>query len=247
MYLGQPTMGSFPVCPPYNPVFLASAPSAAFIVPPGPAYNSYEPSIYSSSGSSCAGSSEAPSPAAAGGRSYRPKPPPKTFEITIPKTGRQVTVMFIESVTHVTAPVEYGIVPIDPDERAQLKECYNMQALNTMPTDRVPFRTFYVDDKWMKEGQESILGQLLSLGIVAPVKRVHYDPSGKNFMVKVLLQEHEVRLRSLSLPFPRAHSCNCLPRLHIDVKTRVIRVLYLSLRGRSGLASVPPAGRSTLI
>ena len=251
MYLGRPTMGSFPVCPPYNPAHFASASapsaaSAAFIVPPYPAYNSYEHSLYSSAGSSYAASSDPPSPPAAVRR--RPKPPPKTFEITIPRTGRQITVMFVERVAHITAPVEYGIVPVDPDERAQWKACYNMQVLNATPTDKIAFRAFYVDDKWMKEGRESILGQLLSLGIVEPVKRVHYDPRGKAFMVKVLLKEDEVRSRSLRLPtaLSRAHSCDHLPRLRTLAKTRVIRILCLSLRKRPGLASVLPASRSIL-
>ena len=200
MYLGGPTMGSFPVCPPYNPACFASAPSGAFIVPPyTAAYNSYESTPYGSSGSSQAASSDPPSPAAGDAR-RRPKPPPKTFEITIPATGRPITVMFLERVTHITAPVEYGIVPVDPDERAQLKACYDMEVLNTTPTDKIAFRTFCVDEKWMKEGQKSILGQLLSLGVVEPVKRVHYDPRGKSFMVKVLLREEEVR--SLSLHHP---------------------------------------------
>ena len=100
--------------------------------------------------------------------------------------------MFVERVAHITAPVEYGIVPVDPDERAEFKACYNMEVLNTTPKDKIAFRTFFVDDKWMKGGRESILGQLLSLGIVEPIKRVHYEPRGE-FGVKVLLGEEEVR------------------------------------------------------
>jgi hypothetical protein len=159
-------MGSFPVCPPYNPAYLASAPSGAFIIPPYPTYNSYEDSFYSGSGSSRAASSDPPTPTL--GHARRPKPPPKTFDITIPKTGRSVRVMFVERIMHLTAPVEYGIIPVDPDERLALKSVDNMEVLNTTPTDKVAFRTFYVDEKWMKEGRGSILGQLLSLGIVEP-------------------------------------------------------------------------------
>ncbi len=116
----------------------------------------------------------------------------------IPKTHRPIKVMFVERVSHITAPVQYGIVPVDPDHRAELKSWYNMEVLNTTPTDKIAFRTFYIDDKWMKEGRESVLGQLLFLGIVEPVKRVHYEPSGK-VLVKVLLREDEVRSLSRSL------------------------------------------------
>ena len=192
-------MGSFPVCPPYNSAFLANAPTGTFIIPPYPPYNnSYEHTLYSSAGSSHAASSDPPTPATAV-NPRRPKPPPKTFDITIPKTSCVIQVMFVEQVSHITAPVQYGIVPVDPDQRAQLKTCYNMEVLNATPTDKIAFRTFYVDDKWMKEGRQSILGQLLSLGIVEPAKRVHYEPSGK-FLVKVVLREEEVRSLSLSLP-----------------------------------------------
>ena len=111
--------------------------------------------------------------------------------------------MFVERVSHITAPVQYGIVPVDPDHRAELKSWYNMEVLNTTPTDKIAFRAFYIDDNWMKEGRESILGQLLSLGIVEPVKRVHYEPNGK-FLVKVLLREDEVRSLSLSLPLAKS-------------------------------------------
>jgi hypothetical protein len=195
-YLGRPTMGSFPVCPPYNPVYLASrptvptVPTAAFIIPPYPPFNSYENTLYTSPGSSHAPSRDPHSPAA--GSPRREKPPPKTFEITIPSTGRPIHVMFVERVAHITAPVEYGLVPVDPDQRAEWDACYNMQVLNTAPTDKIAFRTFAVDDKWIKEGRDSILGQLLSLRIVEPVKRVHYEPRG-TFVVKVLLKEEEVR------------------------------------------------------
>ena len=105
--------------------------------------------------------------------------------------------MLLERVSHITAPVQYGIVPVDPDHRAQLKTYYDMEVLNTTPMDKIAFRTFYVDDKWMKEGRQSILGQLLSLGIVEPAKRVHYEQSGK-FLVKIVLREEEVRNLSLS-------------------------------------------------
>jgi hypothetical protein len=190
-YLGRPTMGSFPICPPYTSAYLASAPSA-FIIPPYPTHCSYEPTVYtnSSSGSSRAASSEPPSPA---GKVCRPKAPPKTFEITIPKTNRSIEAMFVERVAHVTAPVQYGIVPVNPDESGELKTWYNMSVLNSTPTDKVAFRSFYIDDKWTKEGPESILGQLLSLGIVEPVRRVHYEPRSKSCLVKVLLKEEEVR------------------------------------------------------
>lgn len=194
-YLGRPTMGSFPVCPPYNPAYLASVPNGAYIVPPYPAFNSYEHTLYSSPGSSRAPSSDLPSPVA--GKDRRPKPPPKVFEVKIPNTSRTIKVMFVERVAHITAPVEYGIVPVDPDERAEFKACYNMEVLNTTPKDKIAFRTFFVDDKWMKGGRESILGQLLSLGIVEPIKRVHYEPRGE-FGVKVLLGEEEVRSLSLA-------------------------------------------------
>lgn len=194
-------MGSFPVCPPFNSAVLATAPIGAYIVPPYPAHdNSYESTLYSSAGSSHV-ASDPPSPIAAAS----PKPPPKTFEITIPRTRRPITVMFVERVSHITAPVQYGIVPVDPDLRAELKSWYNMEVLNATPTDKIAFRTFYVDDKWMKEGRESILGQLLSLGIVEPVKRVHYEPNGK-FLVRVLLREDEVRSFSLCLPLAKSLS-----------------------------------------
>jgi hypothetical protein len=230
--LGKPTMGSFPVCPPYGSAYLA--PTGAFIIPPYPAYNSHEPMIYSLSGSSHATSRDPPSPVTG---NARPKSPPKTFKITIPKTGRQIKVMFVERVTHITAPVEYGIVPVDPDERAELKARYNMEVLNSTPMDNIAFRTFYVDDKWMKEGSDSILGQLQSLGIVKPVKRVHYEPFG-NFLVKLLLQEEEVRYLSLLRSVSRADYCGGLPRSRMRVRTRVTRILYLSLQRKHGLVSV---------
>jgi len=197
---------SFPMCPPYNSAYLASAPNnGAFIIPPYyPQYNSYDNSTYTHSGSSRAPSSNLSSPAA--GTPRRPKPPPKTFEITIPKTSRKITVMFIERVTHVTASVEYGILPVDPDERAELRACYDMEVLNSTPANKVAFRTFSVDDKWMKDGQESILAQLLALGIVEPVKRVHYETYGKAFMLKVLLTEEEVRSLIFPRTVPRANS-----------------------------------------
>lgn len=119
--------------------------------------------------------------------------------------------MFVERVVHLTAPVEYGIVPVDPDERAELKACYNMEVLNTTPRDRIAFRTFFVDDKWIKGGRDSILGQLLSLGIVEPVKRVHYEPRGE-VGVKVLLREEEVRSLCLSLSRELMFSMVCLDR-----------------------------------
>lgn len=233
-------MGSLPVCPPYNPAYLASAPTGAFIIPPYPPYNYYESTDYSCSGTSQAASSIPPSPAAVA-NTRRPKPPPKTFEITIPNTRRPIKVMFVECVTHITAPVEYGIVPVDPDERAELKACYNMEVLNNSPTDRIAFRAFNVDDKWTKEGPESILGQLLSLGIVEPVKRVHYEPRGK-VAVKVLLREEEVRSLFLPRSISRADAGDGdgLPRLRTRVRTRATRVPYLSPRRGPALVSVHP-------
>src|SRR6267154_1283626 len=101
-YLGRPTMGSFPVCPPFNSAFLATAPIGAYIVPPytHPAHdNSYdENTAYSSAGSSHA-ATNSPTPTTAAS----PKPPPKTFEITIPRTRRPIKVMFVERVSHITA------------------------------------------------------------------------------------------------------------------------------------------------
>jgi hypothetical protein len=116
LYTGRPHVSRrtgdrvLPVCPSYSLAYLASAPSSAFIISSHPIYNPYEHIFYASSGSSRPASSDPPMPTV--GHARRPKPPPTTFDITIPKTGRSVSVMFVQRVTHVTTPVKYGIAPL---------------------------------------------------------------------------------------------------------------------------------------
>lgn len=122
--------------------------------------------------------------------------------------------IFVERVRHVTAHVEYGLVPADPEAR-ELDKSGNMignegmENLSPLVYQDVPARSFFYaelrpvvtigkDGATVRKPTPTILQQLVNLGVLKVVPGVHpkIGLHKEAVLVRVMLSEYEVSCSS---------------------------------------------------